>query len=291
MTLVSASDLAALTDGSGTGSNGTDGSDTGSNGTVVVCDVRFHLADHEQGRREYDEAHLPGARFVDLHTELAAGNGDGGGGRHPLPPVDEFTALLGRLGIDPGTHVVAYDSAGGAIAARLWWMLRSIGHSRASVLDGGIAAWTAAGYPLTAEVPDVAPVDYPARPDWTGVVDADAVAESLEFGGTVIDARSPERYRGDDEPIDSRAGHIPGAINIFHGDNLAADGTHLPLPELVQRFAGVGQAPIVYCGSGVTACHDLLVLSLAGVDQGRLYPGSWSEWSADPDRPVATGDE
>ena len=273
MTLVSATDLAALIEG---------------DSPVVVCDVRFHLADHEQGRREYDEAHIPGARFVDLETELAGGDG---GGRHPLPSVGSFTALLGRLGIDPATHVVAYDSAGGAIAARLWWMLRSIGHSQASVLDGGIAAWSASGFTLTDELPTVQAVDYPPRPDWTGIADGDAVAQSIEFGGTVIDARAPERFRGEHEPIDARAGHVPGAINIFHGGNLADDGTHLPLPDLAQRFAGVGQSPVVYCGSGVTACHDLLVLSLVGVDQARLYPGSWSEWSADPERPIAIGDD
>ena len=273
MTLVSATDLAAMIDG---------------DAPVVVCDVRFSLADHAQGRRDYDAAHIPGARFVDLHTELAGGDG---GGRHPLPSVGEFTDLLGRIGVDPATHVVAYDDAGGAIAARLWWMLRSIGHSQASVLDGGIAAWTAAGFALTDEVPAVQTVVYPARPDWTGIADADAVSQSIEFGGTVIDARTPERFRGDHEPIDARAGHIPGATNVFHGGNLADDGTHRSLPELVQRFAGVGESPIVYCGSGVTACHDLLVLSLVGVDQARLYPGSWSEWSADPDRPIAVGDD
>ena len=228
MTLVSAHDLAAMVEG---------------DEPIVVCDVRFHLADHDQGRREYDEAHIPGARFVDLHTELAGG---AGGGRHPLPSVDEFTALLGQLGIDPATHVVAYDSAGGAIASRLWWMLRSIGHSQASVLDGGIGAWTAAGHPLTDEVPTVVAVEYPPRPDWTGIVDAEAVAQTIQFGGTVIDARAPERFRGDQEPIDARAGHIPGAINVFHGANLRPDGTHLPLPDLAQRFAGVGESPVVY---------------------------------------------
>ena len=253
----------------------------------VVCDVRFYLTDHDQGRREYDEAHIPSARFVDLHTELAGGSG---GGRHPLPEVDEFVALLGRLGIEAGTHVVAYDSAGGAIASRLWWMLRSIGHSRVSVLDGGLPAWVAAGHPVTADVPDVVPTTYPPRTDWTGIVDADAVAQSIEFGGTVIDARSADRYRGDHEPIDSRAGHVPGAHNLFHGDNLGPDGTHRPLAELSERFRGVGASPIVYCGSGVTACHNLLAMSLVGLADARLYPGSWSEWSADPGRPVATGD-
>jgi thiosulfate/3-mercaptopyruvate sulfurtransferase len=253
----------------------------------VVCDVRFYLADHDQGRREYDEAHLPGARFVDLHTELAGGPG---GGRHPLPPVDEFTGLLERLGISPGTQVVAYDSAGGAIASRLWWMLRSIGHSRASVLDGGVTAWVASGGELTDEVPVAPPASYPHRDEWTGIVDADAVAESASLGGTIIDSRSADRFRGDTEPIDPRAGHIPGAGNLFHGENLTADGTHRSLAELGERFRGVGTSPIVYCGSGVTACHNLLAMSLVGIADARLYPGSWSEWSSDPARDVATGD-
>ncbi len=254
---------------------------------VVVCDVRFHLADHEQGRREYDADHVPGARFVDLHTELAGGEG---GGRHPLPTVEEFTNVLGHLGVGPGSFVVAYDSAGGAIASRLWWMLRSIGHGRVAVLDGGYQAWVAAGHPVTAEVPTSTSTRYPVAPGWTGVVDADAVAQSVEFGGTVVDARSPDRYRGDDEPIDARAGHIPGAINKFHGDTIGPDGLHRSTPEIVEQFAGLGMNAIVYCGSGVTACHDLLVMSTIGLPGGRLYPGSWSEWSADPDRPVATGD-
>lgn len=254
---------------------------------VVVCDVRFHLADHGEGRREYDAAHLPGARFVDLHDELAAPSG---GGRHPLPSIDEFGALLGRLGIQPGSMVVAYDDAGGATASRLWWMLRSVGHGRVSVLDGGMSAWVAAGHPTTGEVPTVTETEYPVAPEWTGIVDADAVAQSLEFGGTVVDARAPERFRGEVEPIDPRAGHIPGAINRFHGDVLGPDGLHLPTPELAAHFADIGANPIVYCGSGVTACHALLAMSQVGLTGARLYPGSWSEWSADPERPVATGD-
>lgn len=274
MTLISVADLAAHID-------------QPSGPAPIVCDVRFHLADHHQGRREYDAGHLPGARFVDLHTELAGGPG---GGRHPLPPASEFTALLGRLGIDPASSVVAYDSAGGAIAARLWWMLRSIGHDRVAVLDGGLPAWVAAGNPLTAEVPAVVRAAYPADREWAGVITADDVAAAIERGVTVVDSRAADRYRGDHEPIDSRAGHIPGAINRFHGDNVGSDGLHRPTGELAARFAGLGERPIVYCGSGVTACHNLLALSLIGAGDAVLYPGSWSEWSSDPDRPVATGD-
>lgn len=256
---------------------------------LVVCDVRFHLADHDQGRREYDAGHIPGARFVDLHTELAADADTApGGGRHPLPPVDDFAAVLGRLGIEPGSMVVAYDGAGGATASRLWWMVRSIGHGRVAVLDGGFPAWVAAGHEVASDVPDVTPTEYPVATDWTGVVDADAVAQSIEFGGTVVDARAPERYRGEVEPIDARAGHIPGAINRFHGGALGPDGHHRPTPELGEYFADIGANPIVYCGSGVTACHAILAMTEVGLTGARLYPGSWSEWSSDPDRPVAT---
>ncbi|MDJ0767610.1 MAG: sulfurtransferase [Ilumatobacter sp.] len=258
---------------------------------LVVCDVRFSLADHAQGRRDYDEAHLPGAVFVDLHTELAGTPGPNGeGGRHPLPTVEEFAALLGRLGIGPSNFVVAYDAAGGATASRLWWMLRSIGHGRVSVLDGGLPAWVAAGHPVTADRTDRPPATYPVPPGWTGVVDAEAVAEGVALGATVVDSRAAERFRGEVEPLDPRAGHIPGAIHRFHGDNVGADGTHLPLDQLAARFAGIGESPVVYCGSGVTACHNLLAMSLVGVSRARLYAGSWSDWSADPDRPVATGD-
>jgi thiosulfate/3-mercaptopyruvate sulfurtransferase len=254
---------------------------------LVVCDVRFYLADHAQGRREYDAGHVPGARFVDLHTQLAGGPG---GGRHPLPPVTEFTAVLGQLGIGPGSSVVVYDGAGGATASRLWWMLRSIGHGRVAVLDGGYPAWVAAGHPVSTEQPEPGTGSYPATAGYTGVVDADSVAQSLEFGGTVVDARAPERFRGEHEPIDPQPGHIPGAVNRFHGANVGPDGHMLPVAELAERFAGIGSNAIVYCGSGVTACHTLLAMSLVGLTGGRLYPGSWSEWSSDPARPIATGD-
>lgn len=252
---------------------------------TAVCDVRFYLADHDQGRREYDEGHIPGAVFVDLHHELAGGPG---GGRHPLPEVADFADVLGRLGITPATPVVAYDSAGGGVASRLWWMLRSLGHADVAVLDGGIQAWVGAGHPLTTATPDPAPTEYPAPSAWRGTVDADTVAAAIDAGETVIDARAPERYRGEVEPLDPRAGHIPGARNVFHRDNLGADGRYRPSDELGERFAGVGDRPIVYCGSGVTACHDLLALDLIGITDARLYPGSWSEWSNDPERPVAT---
>jgi thiosulfate/3-mercaptopyruvate sulfurtransferase len=256
---------------------------------TVVCDVRFYLADAEQGRREYDAGHLPGAVFVDVHADLAGG---AGGGRHPLPTVEEFTHLLGRLGITTASYVVAYDSAGGATAARLWWMLRSIGHGQVAVLDGGLPAWVAAGRPLSSEPVEPIPAHYPpVEDDWTGIVDADAVAEGVELGATLIDSRAGERYRGDVEPIDSRAGHIPGAINLFHAENLTPAGTHRPVAELAERFAGIGDSPIVYCGSGVTACHNLLAMSLVGIARARLYPGSWSEWSSDPSRPVVTGED
>jgi thiosulfate/3-mercaptopyruvate sulfurtransferase len=255
---------------------------------VVVCDVRWYLSDPTRGRREYDEAHLPDAVFVDLHDELAGGPG---GGRHPLPAVADFTALLGRLGIEPESTVVACDDAGGAIAARLWWMLRSIGHECVAVLDGGYSAWVAAGHPVTSDVSRVPTRSYPAVGSWTRTVTANEVADSIVEGGIVIDARAAERYRGDTEPIDPQAGHIPGARNLPHMDNLTADGTHHSPERLAERFGGLGDQPIVYCGSGVTACHDLLAIAVAGIPGGRLYPGSWSEWSSDPSRPVETSNQ
>lgn len=257
----------------------------GDRGTIV-CDVRFDLADLERGQRDHAAGHVPGARFVDLHTELAGGPG---GGRHPLPRPGDFTNLLGRLGATPESSIVCYDDSGGAMAARMWWMLRSIGHRDAAVLDGGWPAWLRSGRPVESAPPVVEPTVFPAASAWSGTVDAAELDEALRGGVTVIDARSPERYRGDVEPIDPRAGHIPGALNLFHGDNLAADGTFLDPGRLAARFEGVGAEPIVYCGSGVTACSDLLAMAVAGMGGGRLYPGSWSEWCSDPGRPVATG--
>lgn len=255
---------------------------------VVVCDVRWYLTDPERGRAEYLTGHLPGAVFVDLHHDLA---GRDGGGRHPLPTTAAFGQVLERLGVSPSDTVVVYDASGGAMAARLWWMLRSIGHRSVRVLDGGVPAWIAAGHLVTDVVSDRTATTYPVPPRWTGVVDADDVLALATAGITVVDARAAERYRGETEPVDLRAGHIPGAINLPHLDHLGPDGRHRSADELRARFASVGPDAVVYCGSGVTACHDLLAMALAGITDARLYAGSWSDWSSDPARPVAVGDE
>lgn len=256
---------------------------------LVICDVRWYLADPGQGRIEYRESHLPGARFVDLDTDLSA---TAGPGRHPLPTTAAFARTLGRMGIGPDHTVVAYDSSGGAIAARMWWMLDAVGHRSVFVLDGGLPAWERAGLPLTAETPSVTAVEYPPPPPgWTGVVDGDRV-NSLLGRGLLLDARSEDRYRGENETIDPRAGHIPTAVSAFFGQNLTDGGSFLTAGALRRRFAELGvneSAPTVaYCGSGVTACHNLLAMRVAGLP-GLLYEGSWSDWSGRADRPIATG--
>jgi thiosulfate/3-mercaptopyruvate sulfurtransferase len=264
---------------------------------LVICDVRFDLRDHERGRALHARGHLPGAVFVDLHSDLAIhdGSSPSGGGRHPLPPTARFGELLGHLGIAPDTFVVAYDDMGGAFAARLWWMLRAIGHEHVAVLDGGLPAWERAGHPIDTSVIDRRTSSYPVPARWPGIVSADDVTTAIEAGRTVIDARAAERFRGEVEPLDPRAGHIPGAINLPHADNLAADGLHLPVADLRDRFRDIDTTsqPIVYCGSGVSACHNMLVMCLLGLaepSEALLYPGSWSEWSSDSSRPLATGD-
>jgi thiosulfate/3-mercaptopyruvate sulfurtransferase len=261
---------------------------------VVIADVRWYL-DGRSGRDAYEAGHLPSAVFVDLDTVLAA-DPSTGGGRHPLPDPGVFAGSLGRLGIGEGTTVVAYDDAGGTVAARLWWMLRAVGQD-AAVLDGGIAAWTGALETGTgADRPTVArtPVPWPTDRLATGDEVA-AVSEGRIGGARLLDARAAERYAGKVEPIDPRAGHIPHAVNAPFAENLdAATGRFRPADELRVRYAGLlGEPPqeaIAYCGSGVTACHTLLALEVAGLPAGRLYAGSWSEWSGRADRPVATGD-
>jgi thiosulfate/3-mercaptopyruvate sulfurtransferase len=257
---------------------------------VRVCDVRWYLADPGLGRREYAEGHLPGAVFVDLEEILTAGDGPG---RHPLPPPDRFARDMGGLGIGPQHRVVAYDSAGGSTAARLWWMLRAIGHPDVAVLDGGLAAWVEAGHGLAIDLPRHRPERLAAPDRWPGTVDRDQVAASLGWIA-LVDARAGERYRGETEPVDPVAGHIPTAVSLPFASLL--DGPRLLAPErLGERLAEAGITPdrpvVAYCGSGVNACHVLLAMEVAGVAGGLLYPGSWSDWSAHPSLPVAAGPE
>lgn len=250
-----------------------------------IFDVRADLADPAEGRRRYDAGHLPDAVFVDLEADLT---GRSGPGRHPLPRPEEFSAKARRLGINPSDLVVAYDDVGGAWASRLWWMLRSLGHANVKVLDGGFPKWETEGRPITRAVPKPVPGDFPTVNAWRWTVDRGDVVTTES---TVIDARAAERYRGDHEPTDQVAGHIPGAINLPYEDNLREDGTFLDADTLAKRFADVGASPIVYCGSGVSACHNILALHVAGQKDALLYEGSWSDWSRQQHAPVATGDE
>lgn len=251
---------------------------------AVRADVRWYL-DGRSGRDAYVSGHLPGAVFVDLDACLAGPAGPAVG-RHPLPSPERFAQSMGRLGISDGSVVVAYDDAGGTVAARLVWMLRVLGTGSA-LLDGGIDAFEGA---LEAGWTEPVPGRFTPRP-WPEVALA-GIDEVAAAGQVVIDARDPARYRGEVEPVDPRAGHIPGAVSVPCRANLAADGRFLPPEELRARFsaAGVGAGTISYCGSGVTACHNLLAMEYAGLGPGRLYPGSWSQYSADPSRPAATGE-
>lgn len=250
-----------------------------------VFDVRADLADPKEGRRRYDAGHIPGAVFVDLEKDLT---GREGPGRHPLPRPEEFSATVRRVGVNPTDLVVAYDDNGGAWASRLWWMLRSLGHANVRVLDGGFPKWEAEKRPITRAVPRQMPGDFPTVREWRWVADRDMVAAAES---TVVDARAVERFRGETEPIDPVAGHIPGAVSLPYAGNLAPDGTFLPKDQLVARFESIGPNPIVYCGSGVSACHNILAMDIAGIPGVRLYEGSWSDWIRQQDAQVATGDE
>ena len=259
----------------------------------VLIDTSFDLADTAAGERSYREAHLPGAHYLHLERDLSAPK-TGRNGRHPLPARDDFAAVVGALGVTPATQVVVYDRQQGMYAARAWWMLRWLGHEAVALLDGGVAAWTASGGPLETTAPVARPASpYPATTPRVGTLSADELAARL---GRVrlIDARAPERFRGEVEPLDAQAGHIPGALNRFFKDNLAADGRFKPPAQLRAELEPLlGRQPVHQvvhqCGSGVTACHNLLAMEVAGLGTTMLYPGSWSEWSADPARPVARG--
>jgi thiosulfate/3-mercaptopyruvate sulfurtransferase len=258
----------------------------------IVCDCRHDLARYDAGRSAYAQSHIPGARFLHLDEDLS-GPKTGVNGRHPLPHPITFTLRLAALGIDNSKQIVAYDSSGGVYASRLWWMLRWVGHTRAAVLDGGFDAWVKAGQPVTAELPAIKPATYNPSPNLQSTVDTAAIAKAL--GGTtmcVVDARSPDRFRGENETLDPVAGHIPGAVNRFFKNNLTNDGRFKPAASLKDEFALVinAHAPsnvVHQCGSGVTACHNLLAMEVAGLSGSRLYPGSWSEWVSDRKRPVA----
>lgn len=258
-----------------------------------IIDVRHQLADVACGERDYAAGHIPGAHFLHCDRDLS-GAMNGRNGRHPLPDPQRLAARFGALGIGPETQVVVYDDSQGMIAGRLWWLLRWLGHERVAVLDGGLQAWLAAGGSLTGEVPQSAATSFVARPS-DAVVDVDHVRAFLETSRLhLIDARSPDRFRGENETIDPVGGHIPGAVNRFFRDNLQADGRFKPAAELRDEWLAVlaGRAPeqvVHQCGSGVSACHNILAMELAGLPGSRLYAGSWSEWCADPERPVAVG--
>ncbi|MFC9685151.1 sulfurtransferase, partial [Streptomyces sp. NPDC056948] len=265
---------------------------TGSNPPVLL-DVRWQLTAARaageppyDGRADYERGHLPGAVYVDLDRELASAPGEGG--RHPLPDLAHFGAAMRRAGVSSGTPVVVYDGGQGWAAARAWWMLRWTGHPDVRVLDGGLPAWEGS---LEKSVPSPAEGDFVPEPGAAGRLDADAAAE-LARSGVLLDARAGERYRGEVEPIDPVAGHIPGAVSAPTTENVGADGRYLPAPELRERFKELGVSEGsrvgVYCGSGVSAAHEVLALAVAGIP-AELYVGSWSEWSSDPDRPVAVG--
>jgi len=259
----------------------------------VVLDCRHDLANPQAGRAAYDAGHLPGALFASLDHDLAdhALSADGSfRGRHPLPAVDAFIATLRGWGIDDDTQVIAYDAQGGMYAARLWWMLRWVGHKAVAVLDGGLPAWTALGQPLATDAPLVAPGNLQQRPPLVRTVAASDILSQPQL--KVLDARAPDRFRGENETLDPVGGHIPGAANRFFKDNLLPDGRFKPAAQLRSELGALVAEPasaVMQCGSGVTACHNLLALEVAGLPGAALYPGSWSEWCADPSRPVATG--
>ena len=256
-----------------------------------VFDCRHDLFKPDLGEVQYREAHIPGALFAHLERDLS-GPKTGRNGRHPLPEPREFAAWLGRQGLRPNDQVICYDAGNGSMAARLWWMLRWVGHSQVAVLDGGLAKWLAEGRPATDDVPSFPPTRYATARAPVGAVDVEQV-EKQRGDVVLIDARAPARYRGDQEPIDPVAGHIPGATNRFNAENVSAEGTFKRPEELKREFASIlgnrsASEAVHYCGSGVAACHNLLAMEIAGLPGGKLYAGSWSEWSADPDRPVET---
>ncbi|MBT2326589.1 sulfurtransferase [Variovorax paradoxus] len=278
-TLISADELAAM---------------QRSGAALLVLDCSFELTDPQAGQRAYDAGHIPGARYVHLELALSAEK-TGRNGRHPLPGREAFAKTMAAMGLNSDTQVVAYDNAGGMYAARLWWMLRWAGHKAVAVLDGGIAAWKAAGAVGT-DTPAALPAgNFRLQPSLVATVSYEEVKANIHRQGRlVLDARAPDRFRGENETMDPVGGHIPGARNRLFKDNLGPDGRFKAPAQLRQEFDAItGGRPaaqlINQCGSGVTACHNLLALEVAGLRGAALYPGSWSEWSAQPEAPIATG--
>jgi thiosulfate/3-mercaptopyruvate sulfurtransferase len=264
--------------------------------SLVILDCRFDLAAPNAGKQAYLRGHIPTARYIDLNRDLS-GPVSPATGRHPLPQPEQLAAVLGHLGVSSGTQVIAYDELNGSFAARAWWLLRWLGHHRVAVLDGGLSAWLEVGGRLESGEPraPARAATFVPRPDTAAVVTAaEVLAASRDPRRLLVDARAAERFAGSSEPIDPVAGHVPGAINHPFTANLREDGRFLAKPELVRRWGErLGStAPgdvIAMCGSGVTACHDLLALELAGFPGAKLYAGSWSEWIRNPQRPIARG--
>lgn len=259
-----------------------------------VVDCRFDLANPDVGERAWQASHVPGAVYAHLEKDLS-GPVTSTSGRHPLPVREKLAARLGQLGIGDGNQVVVYDASGGAMAARLWWLLRWLGHEAVAVLDGGWQAWRREDHPIETGTRAPHPVALTARVSGVQVVSSEDVARAVEGSADfrLVDARAAERFRGDVEPIDSVPGHVPGALNRPFADNLDEQGGFLAPPILRERFAAIaGDRPdrvVHYCGSGVTACHNLLAMEHAGLPGSRLYAGSWSEWIRDASHPVAQG--
>ncbi|MBU1361672.1 MAG: sulfurtransferase [Gammaproteobacteria bacterium] len=279
-TLITATELASLQQGAR---------------PALVLDCSFELTDLEAGRRLYDAGHVPGAVYVHLEHALSAAK-TGRNGRHPLPERSAFAATMAALGMNQDTQVVAYDNAGGMYAARLWWMLRWAGHRDVAVLDGGLAAWKAVGGAVATDTPAALPAgNFVLRDSLVSTMDYEQVKANIEEGHRlVIDARAPDRFRGENETLDPIGGHIPGAKNRLFKDNLGADGRFKSAEQLRAEFDAItgakpASALVNQCGSGVTACHNLLAMEIAGLKGAALYPGSWSEWSAQPGAPIATG--
>ena len=260
----------------------------------VVFDTRHELSDPAKGPQAYAAGHVPGAYFLHVDDDLS-GPKTGTNGRHPLPDIATFAAKIDARGVRPETQVVVYDDAGGNFAVRLWWMLRWLGHERVALLDGGYPLWVKQGRPVSTDTPPPRPGAFEPRPELGATVDVHFVDRFRESPAVaLVDARAAERYQGRSEPLDPVAGHIPGAVNRFWRMNLQPDGTFKAPGDLREEYEDLlGEADpamaVHMCGSGVTACHNMFAMALAGLPPGRLYPGSWSEWCADPARAVATG--